>query len=467
MANYKEIKRTLKKFMSFIGPGILVSVAFMDPGNYSEAVSSAALYKYKLLFAIMVSNVFAVILQVLCCKLGIVTGKDLAENCKQHLPKKLNYVIYTFSQLAIIATDLAEIVGTAIALKILFNIPLLLGVLLTVLDCLMILVFYRTDGYSMKRVRFFELFVTSLVGLTVICFILELFKISIPNKKELYEGFLPHPSMFKDHQFIYFQIGIMGATIMPHSLFLGSSVVKSRLQAYDLKHNGKVTAKPTLAAIKSTLTFSYIELIISLFFIATFVNSAILIVSGATLYGQPNAEDADLLSIYDMLSEYLSPAAGLIFALSILFSGQSATFIGTMTSEIVSMGFLDWTLAPWLTKLITRLIAVVPCVFVTIAFGEKGISSILNLSQVVLSLILPIVAGPLIYFTSCNKYMAVEQEEETGAPDERTLLNSGKKMVYYTNGKFMKWSSIFIWFTISILNFYLVVSFMLGADVQF
>ncbi|SCU92563.1 LAFA_0F11430g1_1 [Lachancea sp. 'fantastica'] len=462
----------LSKFAKFIGPGILISVAYMDPGNYSTSVSGGAQFQYQLLFVVFVSNIFAVVLQCLCVKLGTITGRDLAENCRRHLPHKLNVAIFVFAELAIVATDLAEVVGTAVALRILFHIPLLWGVALTILDVLAILIFYKPEAQSMKQVRLFEMFVTTLVAATVVCFILELFKISIPNKLAVFKGYFPSTIILENNQAMYISLGILGATVMPHSLFLGSSVVKPRLHDYDLKQYGKVSRKPSLAAIKYTLNYSYAELIISLFLIATFVNSAILIVAAATLHGQPDAEDADLTSIFQLLSYYISPAAGLIFALAMLFSGQSAGVICTMAGQIVSEGFLKWTLKPWVTRFVTRLIAILPCFFVAALFGEKGVSSILNLSQVVLSLILPIVSAPLIYFTCNSKIMSVDESRQLN-PDEyeateTTALTSrpvGK--VNYANSRWLAITSILVWITISGLNCYLVIAYLSGADVHF
>ncbi|AHY78439.1 AQG_2a_G0035830.mRNA.1.CDS.1 [Saccharomyces cerevisiae] len=473
MRSYMQI---LQKFAKFIGPGILVSVAYMDPGNYATSVSGGAQYKYTLLFSIFISNIFAVLLQCLCVKLGTITGYDLAENCRHNLPKKLNYTLYLFAEVAIIATDLAEVVGTAIALQILFKIPLTWGVLLTVLDVLVILMFYTPNGQSLKKVRVFEFGVGILVIGTCICFVLELFKVSIPDKAELFKGFLPSNIIFKEQQALYISLGILGATVMPHSLYLGSSIVKPRLHDYDLKKYGKVNARPSLSAIKYTLNYAYAELIISLFLIATFVNSAILIVAGATLSGQPEAEDADLLSIYKLLVHYISPAAGLIFALAMLCSGQSAGIICTLAGQIVSEGFLQWSLPPWATRLCTRLIAIVPCLFVTLTMGEKGISDILNFSQVVLSLILPIVSAPLIYFTANRKLMVVHDEngvvrapaDVNAIADETTPLNSKhSKIVDFTNSRLLTYTSVFVWALIGSLNCYLVISYLLGADIHF
>lgn len=468
-----NIRQVLTKFVKFIGPGILVSVAYMDPGNYSTSVSGGAQFKYQLLFSVFISNIFAVVLQCLCVKLGTVTGYDLAENCRRHLPRKLNLTLYFFAEMAIIATDLAEVVGTAVALQILFGIPLTYGVMLTVLDVLVILIFYQPENQNMKKVRIFEICISVLVGATCICFLLELCKIHVPNKLELFSGFLPSKIIFQEKQALYISLGILGATVMPHSLYLGSSLVKPRLNDYDLKKFGRIEDRPSLSAINYTLNFAYAELIISLFLIATFVNSAILIVAGATLAGQPDAADADLLSIYELLVRYISPAAGLIFAWAMLCSGQSAGIICTVAGQIVSEGFLEWSLSPWMTRLITRLISIAPCLLVTLTMGERGISEVLNLSQVVLSLILPIVSAPLIYFTANRKLMTVndnfgELTEETNIIDENTPLNRENKTIRdFTNSNWLTWIAVAIWAIIGSLNTYLVVSFLFGGDVHF
>lgn len=284
---------------------------------------------------------------------------------------------------------------------------------------------------------------------------------------------MPTSIIFKEKQALYISLGILGATVMPHSLYLGSSLVKPRLYDYDIKKYGKVGSSPSLSAIKYSLNYSYAELIISLFLIATFVNSAILIVAGATLAGQPEAEDADLLSIYNLLVHYISPAAGLIFAAAMLFSGQSAGIICTLAGQIVSEGFLEWSLPPWATRLCTRLIAIIPCLFVTLTLGERGISNILNFSQVVLSLILPIVSAPLIYFTANRSIMTVEDHHlhvaDINDVDESTPLNSSsqRKKKDFTNSKLLTGAAVFVWALIGGLNCYLVGSWLNGADVHF
>lgn len=482
MMGLHRLKNVAATYLKFIGPGIMVSVAYMDPGNYSTSVSGGASYQYKLLFAVFVSNLFAVLLQSLCVKLGSVTGLDLAQNCRKHLPRWLNLTLYFWAELAIIATDLAEVVGTAIALEILFGIPLLYGVLLTVLDVIVILFAYRPETNSMRNVRGFEAFVSIFVALTVICFILELFKISVPNKWDVFEGFLPSRELAEEKA-AYLSLGILGATVMPHSLFLGSSLVQSRLLEFDTKNNQRRIDpdRPSIKALRHCLKYSYAELIISLFLIATFVNSAILIVAGATLFGQPDAEDADLLSIYEMLKRYISPAAGLVFALAMLFSGQSAGIVCTMAGQIVSEGFIQWSFSPWVRRIVTRLIAIVPCLFVTLSMGRKGIADILNGSQVVLSMILPLVSAPLIYFTSTKKFMQVEvgQDGESEATEVSHLIQSTQgyntidnslnktRVVDFTNGKLMTFLSVLIWATIGFFNFYLIIAFLRGKDVHF
>lgn len=525
-STYTKVVAALRKYASFIGPGVMVSVAYMDPGNYSTAVSSGADYQYKLLKVIFMSNVFAVILQCLCVKLGTVTGLDLAEMCRLTLPWWLNLFMYACAEIAIIATDLAEVVGTAIALEIIFGIPLIIGVFITVLDVLVVLMAYHKDG-TMRQTRTFEIMVSFLVGATCICFIVELFKCDFApgSLGQILEGFLPtRMDIFKESNALFLSCGIVGSTVMPHSLYLGSSLVQSRLKDYDLKnghiqgnvnsdgeydtqssqvslssdplpntHNkfllmsdGTLLAKkyrPSYGAIKYCLTYSYTELILSLFIIAVFVNSAILIVAGSTLYGKPDAEDADLLSIYEMLSHYISPAAGMVFALSMLFSGQSAGIVCTMAGQIISEGFINWSFKPWLRRIITRVLAIVPVVIVISALGREGVSTIMNMSQVVLSFILPAVSAPLIWFTSSKKYMTVYDFSQTTEDENTALLSQNTnstrgyrpleessdgsvfKKITFENGPLLRVAAIGTWLVIAFLNIYLVYLFSIGIDI--
>lgn len=500
--------KVLKKYYSFIGPGLVVSVSYMDPGNYQTSVSSGSMYQYKLCFIIFMANISAIILQALCVKLGSVTGLDLAEMCRLHLDPKLNLFMYICAELAIIATDLAEVVGTAIALEIIFGIPMLIGVFITVLDVLIILMAYRKDG-TMKQTRFFESFVSILVLATCVCFIMELFKCNFEPGTgwEIFKGFLPvHREVFTESTALFLSCGIVGSTVMPHSLYLGSALVQPRLKEYDEKHDKEIVQegdsdldaivdfppqtsrlrrisdgsilirkyKPSFSAIKYCLTFSYIELVISLFTVAVFVNSAILIVAGSSLYGKPDAEDADLLSIYKMLSYYISPTAGFVFALSMLFAGQSAGIVCTMAGQIISEGFIHWNIKPWKRRIFTRVLAIVPVVIVISIMGREGVSKVMNSSQVVLSFILPIVSAPLIYFTSKKEFMTVHDVSPNSSETSLLLENdhhsnhSGQyvhKQISFENGTFLRTVSILTWLVITSLNIYLLVQFAHGASI--
>lgn len=399
----------LTKYLKFFGPGILVSVAYMDPGNYSTAVSGGAYFEYKLLFVVLLSNLFAVVLQILSAKLGAVTGQNLAENCRRHLPRWLCLTLYILTEIAIIATDLAEVVGTAISLNILLNIPLSVGVLLTVVDVMIVLAAYDPNG-PIWIVRYFEYFVSALVAAVVACFCVELTKIHPENPEGILLGFLPSTTLF-ERKAVFLSCAILGATVMPHSLYLGSGIVQPRLKEYDEKHGRPVasdkTYQPSLSAIRYCMKFTIAELVISLCTVAIFVNAAILIVAGSTMYQTEEAYDADLFSIYSMLNSLLGKVAGTVFALALLFSGQSAGVVCTLAGQMVSEGFIEWTVRPWLRRIITRLLAIVPCLAMSLFVGRQGLAEALNLSQVVLSLLLPFVCAPLIYFTASKKIMSV------------------------------------------------------------
>lgn len=414
----RSIVGTLRKYSKFIGPGLMVSVSYMDPGNYSTAVAAGSAHRYKLLFSVLVSNFMAAFWQYLCARLGAVTGLDLAQNCKKHLPFGLNITLYILAEMAIIATDLAEVVGTAISLNILFHIPLALGVILTVVDVLIVLLAYKPNG-SMKGIRVFEAFVSLLVVLTVVCFTVELFYAKLGPAKEIFSGFLPSKAVFEGDG-LYLSLAILGATVMPHSLYLGSGVVQPRLREYDIKNglyspdlddmdNNHHNYRPSYEAISETLHFTIAELLVSLFTVALFVNCAILIVSGATLYGTTqNSEEADLFSIYNLLCSSLSKGAGTVFVLALLFSGQSAGIVCTLSGQMVSEGFLNWTVSPALRRSATRAVAITPCLILVLVAGRSGLSGALNASQVVLSLLLPFVSAPLLYFTSSKNIMRVQ-----------------------------------------------------------
>ncbi|KAK3994622.1 natural resistance-associated macrophage protein-domain-containing protein [Cladorrhinum sp. PSN332] len=424
-ARLRKVKHAVVTFGKFIGPGFMVAVAYIDPGNYATDVAAGASYQYRLLFIVLLSNIFAIFLQSLSIKLGTISGLNLAEACRAFLPRWLNYVLYGMAEIAIIATDIAEVIGTAIALNLLIpQIPLVAGCALSILEVMLILVFYRPSG-SMQGLRAFEYFVMLLVLTVVVCFCIQLSLIKDTAAGDVFRGYLPSKFLVEQTA-LYQACGILGATVMPHSLYLGSGIVQARLYDYDNKSgllppvpsdsaSGSTTNEdderkdyiPSLAAIKHSLKYTYAELAISLFTFALFVNSAILIVAGASLYNTEEAVDADLFGIHELLSKSIAPAAGTIFALALLFSGVSAGIVCTIAGQMVSEGALRWSLRPWLRRLVTRSISIVPSVVIAAAVGREGLNAALNGSQVVLSIVLPFVTGPLIFFTSLDRYMMV------------------------------------------------------------
>ncbi|KAK3358200.1 natural resistance-associated macrophage protein-domain-containing protein [Lasiosphaeria hispida] len=441
-SRFARLKQVLFTYSQFIGPGFMIAVAYIDPGNYATDIAAGATYRFKLLFIVLLSNLFAILLQSLAIKLGTVTGLDLSSACRAFLPRWLNYVMYALAEIAIIATDIAEVIGTAIALNLLIpQIPLIAGCALSILDVMVILFFYNPSG-SMRGLRLFELFVCLLVLGVVICFCIQLSMITDTSVGEVFRGYLPS-SAIVEQQGLYQACGILGATVMPHSLFLGSGIVQPRLREYDTQRGllptepgsaassttdgiDKVHYIPSQAAIKHSLKYSIIELALSLFTFALFVNSAILIVAGASLYNNPDALGAeDIFAIHALLSRSISPAAGTIFALALLLSGISAGIVCTIAGQMVSEGALNWKMKPWLRRLITRLISITPSIIIAAAVGRSGLNNALTASQVALSSVLPFVTAPLIYFTCLNRYMTVQPgmaRFHVEAEDEETAL---------------------------------------------
>jgi metal iron transporter len=446
----------------------------MDPGNYATGVTAGASNRYSLLFIVFLSNIIAIFLQILCIRLGSVTGYDLARCCREYFPKKLNYVLWVLAECAIIATDVAEVIGSAIALNILLKIPLPAGVCITIVDVLFVLMAYRNDTSSTKFVRLFEYMVAVLVLGVTVCFAVELSKVHA-NARDVFRGFVPSKEMFAGSG-MTIATSIIGATVMVHSLFLGSGIVQPRLREYDVQHgivkfdddehdtdsvdekqsqDSREAAyfyssyKPSYQAIKYSLKYSVIELTLTLLTFALFVNSAIVIVSGATMYDTPEAVDADLYTIHDLLSRNLAPAVGTIFMLALLFSGQSAGIVCTIAGQIVSEGHINWTLKPWLRRLVTRAISIVPCLIISLCIGRNGLGTALNVSQVVISLLLPPLTAPLIYFTCKKSIMKVELPLE--------LQTGGEKYKYMNNSWWVAGLAGIIWLVISALNVYAIV----------
>ena len=470
---WKRARHVASRYAQFVGPGMLISVAYIDPGNYATDVGAGAATRFSLLFIVLLSNLFAIFLQTLCIKLGSVTGKNLAETCREHLPKWLTIILYVLSESAIIATDIAEVIGSAIALNLLLHVPLVAGCAITIVDVLIILIFYRPNG-SITHIRVFEYFVMLLVFGVTICFCIQLTYVRNATAGEVFHGYLPSSAVVNGNG-IYLSCGILGATVMPHSLFLGSELCQPRLRHFEI-NEGLVTVEnttgeatgtstsyqPSIASIRSCLKYSIFELATSLFTFALFVNSAILVVAGSALYDNPTAADADLFGIYHLLSHTLAPAAGKIFALALLLSGTSAGIVCTMAGQIVSDGFLNWTLAPWLRRLLTRIISITPSIIIAAAVGKKGLDQALVATQVVLSVILPIVAAPLIWFTCRKQVMTVPRSGDArvrrGVEDDG-VSNQGINM---QNGWIVTVLAVLIWLVLVIMNGALLVLLGLG-----
>lgn len=341
------------------------------------------------------------------------------------------------------------------------------GCALTLVDVLIILIFYSPDG-SMRRLRAFECFVMVLVLGVVICFCIQLSFIRDTSIGEVFKGYLPSPSVVKNKG-LYLSCGILGATVMPHSLYLGSGIVQPRLRHFDI-HAGnsascqtfttdeKIIYRPSIAAIRACLTYATVEVGLSLFTFALFVNSAILIVAGASLSSNTAAESADLFGIYDLLSRTLAPAAGTVFALALLMSGTSAGIVATIAGQMLSEGALNWTIAPWLRRLLTRAISITPSIIIAAAVGKKGLSDALNGTQVALSVVLPFVSAPLIYFTCRNKYMTVAGSAPTGDEHEGQEVES----VNMKNHWIVCVLAVAIWLVIAVMNVALLVLVGLG-----
>ena len=364
---------------------------------------------------------------------------------------------------------LLQVIGSAIALNLLFpTIPLVAGCALTLVDVLIILLFYSPDG-SMRRLRAFEFFVIALVLGVVICFCIQLSLIEKTTVGEVFKGYLPSSTVVQGDG-LYLSCGILGATVMPHSLYLGSGMVQARLRHFDVKAGTyvpndvadqdaeKIPYRPSLAAIRACLTYSTVEVALSLFTFALFVNSAILIVSGASLSSFMSAQSADLFGIHDLLSKTIAPAAGTIFALALLLSGTSAGIVCTIAGQMLSEGALNWTIAPWLRRLLTRSISITPSIIIAAAVGKDGLSAALNATQVALSVVLPFVSAPLIYFTCCNKYMVVDKPGPA-ADDE---LEQDVERVEMRNHWSVSIFAVLVWLVIAIMNVALLVLVGLG-----
>src|SRR5687768_12684851 len=369
-----------RKILAFAGPGYLVAVGYMDPGNWATDLAGGSRFGYTLLSVILISNLMAVLLQGLASKLGIVTGRDLAQACRDHYGPKTNFVLWVLCEIAIAACDLAEVIGTAIALNLLFDIPLPWGIAITALDVLLVL-YLQNRGF-----RLLEALIITLIAVVGGCFLFELF-ISRPSLPAVAAGFVPRLEIVTNPAMLYIAIGILGATVMPHNLYLHSSIVQTR--RYEESVSGKREAA-RYAFLDSTIALSF----------ALFINAAILIVAAASFHTSGNTEVAEIQDAYKLLTPLLGAGASTVFALALLASGQNSTLTGTLAGQIVMEGFLNIRLRPWLRRLITRGIAIIPAAIVAVLYGESGTAQLLVFSQVILSMQLSFAVFPLVMFTS-------------------------------------------------------------------
>jgi manganese transport protein len=407
---------TWRKMLAFAGPGYLVAVGYMDPGNWATDLAGGSQFGYRLLSVILLSNLMAVLLQGLASKLGIVTGRDLAQACRDHYSKPVGFMLWILCELAIAACDLAEVIGTAIALNLLFKIPLAIGVAITAL----VLLLLQNKGF-----RFLEAMVIVLVATVGFCFLFEIV-LSRPEIFPMLRGFIPDAEILSNPGMLYVAVGILGATVMPHNLYLHSSIVQTR--RYEETADGK----------KEAVKFAFLDSTIALS-IALFINAAIIIVAAATFHTSGNTEVAEIQDAYKLLTPLLGGGASVVFAVALLASGQNSTLTGTLAGQIVMEGFLNIRIRPWLRRLITRMIAIVPAAIVAILYGESGTARLLILSQVILSLQLSFAVFPLVMFTSDKV-----------------------KMGEFVNAGWLKFLAYLIAFVIASLNIWLLVSTIRG-----
>lgn len=404
-----------RKLLAFMGPGALIAVGYVDPGNWATSIAGGSEFGYTLLSVILISNLMAILLQSLAAKLGIATGRDLAQASRDSFSKKTSFALWVLAELAIIATDLAEVIGSAIALNLLFGLPLIVGVIITALDIFLVLLLQH------RGFRYIEVIVITLMVTILVCFGVELF-MSHPEIKEVLYGFIPQKEVVTNPTMLYIALGILGATVMPHNLYLHSSIVQTRQYERSLK--GK----------KEAIKFAFIDSTFSLT-VALFINAAILVLAASAFYYSGHTEVAGIEDAYKLLNSVLgSGVASVIFAVALLASGQNSTLTGTLAGQIVMEGFLNIRLKPWIRRLITRVLAIIPAVIVTALYGARGTNELLILSQVVLSMQLSFAVIPLVMFTSDKRKMGV-----------------------FVNGFWLKGLAWLVAIFIAILNIYLLI----------
>jgi manganese transport protein len=375
-----------RKLLAYAGPGYLVSVGYTDPGNWATDLAGGSQFGYTLLSVILLSNLMAIVLQSLCVRLGVATGRDLAQCCRDYFSPRVSFGLWVLCEIAIAACDLAELVGSAIALQLLFGIPLAIGVCITALDVLIVL-FLQSKGF-----RYIEALVITLIMVIGGCFVAEMI-FSQPDLQGVATGFVPRAEILQNPKMLYIAIGILGATVMPHNLYLHSAIIQTR--------RWKETSAQKWEAIK----FGTIDSTIALSF-ALFINAGILILAAAAFHNSGHQDVGEIQDAYKLLSPVLgAPLASMLFGIALLVSGQNSTLTGTMAGQIVMEGFLQIRLKPWMRRLLTRLVAIVPALLTIVFLGEGSTTNLLILSQVILSLQLSFAVVPLVMFTSDRQLM--------------------------------------------------------------
>jgi manganese transport protein len=370
-----------RKALAFLGPGYLVAVGYMDPGNWATSLAGGAKFGYALLFVALLSNIMAIILQALCARLAIATGRDLAQACRDAFPRWVAYPLWLMAEVAIVATDLAEVIGTAIGLQLLFGIPLGIGVVITAVDVFLIL-YLQTKGF-----RWIEAFVVTLLGVIAICFLAQIL-LARPEWAAVAAGFWPSPDIVTNPAMLYIALGILGATVMPHNLYLHSGIVQTR--AYGT----------TIPEKRDAIRYATADSTLALCF-ALLINASILILAAAAFHASGNTGVEELDAAHQLLGPLLGSAiAPTLFGIALLCCGLNSTVTATMAGQIVMEGFLNFRIPAWSRRLLTRSVAIVPAVAVTIFYGANGTAKLLILSQVVLSLQLPFAVIPLVLFTA-------------------------------------------------------------------
>jgi manganese transport protein len=376
----------LRRLLAFAGPGYMVSVGYMDPGNWATDLAGGSQFGYTLLSVILLSNLMAILLQALSARLGIATGRDLAQACRDTYSRPVNFLLWLACEAAIIACDLAEVIGTAIALQLLFGIPLIAGALITALDAFLVLLLMS------KGFRYLEAFVIALLIVIAACFVIQIAAAAPPIAAVL-GGFVPSGEIVSNPAMLYIAIGILGATVMPHNLYLHSAIVQTR--AYPRTEAGRRDA------IRWATADSTIALMLALF-----VNAAILILAAAVFHESGNTHVAEIGEAYQLLSPLMGVGiASTLFAVALLASGLNSTVTATLAGQIVMEGFLRLRLPSWARRLVTRAVAIVPVIAVTALYGESGTAELLVFSQIVLSMQLPFAVIPLVRFVSDRRKM--------------------------------------------------------------